>query len=99
MRAAQALRLIHIDAFVEWQHEPLRRRNLMAAWGISAPQASIDLAMFRRAFPHRLAYCLSEKGYRACAGTKPVFAIEDHQRALGAHIASQNAIKLIEALP
>lgn len=63
---AQAMRLIWIDAFLAAGHA-LNRADLVQAFGISVPQASLDLAEFRRRWPWRLAYLADRKVYRAAA--------------------------------
>lgn len=63
MNFARAMRLIWIDAALQTR---LRRRaDLVAAFGISVPQASSDLTAFAGMFPNRMTYDRSAKAYRA----------------------------------
>lgn len=62
---------------LEWISETLRvfgfinREHLERKFGISTPQASADLAAFRRAFPDRMNYDPSSKRYVANPDSKP----------------------------
>lgn len=95
MTRAQILRLIMIDALAEQMPAgaPFRRAMLCEAFGISVPQASLDLACFQRLFPDRLKYDPRKKGYLARPGSTPAFPAET-RAALGGlwpHIAAAEA--------
>ena len=62
MRFSTAFRLVWIDAVLQ-RGDRLRRADLVEAFGISVPQASSDLATYRRLFPGAARYDSSKKGY------------------------------------
>lgn len=71
MTFAQMFRLIWIDTHVaEWGY--INRADLMAAFGISMPQAARDLAAFQNAWPDAIRYDRCAKRYIAGA-TSPIF--------------------------
>ncbi|MBD3785652.1 MAG: hypothetical protein IE922_01600 [Sphingomonadales bacterium] len=72
MKLATKVRMVWIDGSV-LNGRPLRRGHLCEAFGISVPQASLDLGEFRRRWPDRLVYDAAAKVYRAAPGSSPVF--------------------------
>ena len=62
MRFSAAFRLVWIDAVLQ-RGERRRRADLVEAFGISVPQASSDLAAYRRLFPGAARYDKGKKGY------------------------------------
>ncbi|WP_319517275.1 hypothetical protein [uncultured Martelella sp.] len=69
----QTMRLMWIDAFVQTNVDPLRRRHICAAFDISNAQAALDMKRFHALFPGRLTYDATAKGYLAAEGSSPVF--------------------------
>ena len=69
----QTMRLMWIDAFVQTNVAPLRRRHICSAFDISNPQAALDMKRFKELYPGRLKYDATAKGYRAADGSSPVF--------------------------
>ena len=63
MKQAVVFRLIWIDMWVENADFPLRLEHICLTHDISVPQASADLATFKKLFPGRITYDLSAKGY------------------------------------
>lgn len=58
----QHLRILWIDAFCR-ANGCINRSDIVAAWGISAPQATNDLTAFAKAYPRRLRYDVCRKTY------------------------------------
>jgi hypothetical protein len=74
MRFSQHMRLIWIDAtLVATGH--LNRADICDAFGISTPQASLDLRAFQGAFPDRMVYDHRAKLYRR-ASTSQAYPTE-----------------------
>ncbi|WP_180897151.1 hypothetical protein [Martelella soudanensis] len=94
----QTMRLIWIDAFIEAGEFPLRRKHLCFAFDISDAQAAIDLKRFHGLFPDRLDYDRSDKGYRAAAGSSPVFLEVEHSAIFVACARAAHAHDRIAAL-
>lgn len=61
MNISQAMRLIWIDHHV--RGNLLNRSDLINAFGVSPPQASIDITKFRMRHPGRLVYDTSRRCY------------------------------------
>ncbi|TCT34627.1 hypothetical protein [Martelella mediterranea] len=69
----QTMRLLWIDAAVQSEQALLRRADICQTFDISISQAALDLRQFQTAFPGRLEYDRSAKGYRAAAQSMPSF--------------------------
>lgn len=94
----QTMRLIWIDAFIEADDFLLRRKHLCRAFDISNAQAALDLKRFHGLFPGRLDYDRSDKGYRAAAGSAPVFLEVEHSAVFVACARAAQAHDRIAAL-
>jgi hypothetical protein len=71
------LRQIWIDAVVAEDGE-INRASICEAFGISVPQASLDLRLYQHANPGRLFYDRSFKVYRTIEGSKTQFGLMAH---------------------
>ncbi|MGK6310834.1 WYL domain-containing protein [Variovorax sp. DT-64] len=78
---SQDRRLKFIEFRLRWDGR-VNRGDLMEFFGISAPQASADLAKYNEAAPMNLAYDLKAKSYMRTAGFTPMYA----RSALGAYL-------------
>lgn len=61
MRFSQKMRLIWIDAILD--RGRFRRRDLCEAFGVSLPQASLDIQAYRDLHPGKMKYNAHYKGY------------------------------------
>lgn len=84
------MRLIWIDAFLADGHD-LNRSDLMQAFGISLPQAALDLSEFRRRWPWRARYDASRKCYRAGPHVRAIFPADLRLQVLSAASAVKRA--------
>lgn len=71
-RWGQERRLEFIDFRLRWEGQ-LNRSDIIAFFGISVPQASLDIASYLELAPGNLAYDRREKVYLAQDGFSPVF--------------------------
>ncbi|HCM5830586.1 WYL domain-containing protein [Klebsiella pneumoniae] len=69
----QDRRLEFIDFRLLWEGR-LNRADITAFFGISVPQASLDLAKYQEIAPDNVLYDRNQKSYVASANFKPVFA-------------------------
>jgi hypothetical protein len=72
-RWGQGRRMEFIDSRLCWEGR-LNRTDLTEFFGISIPQASLDLAKYAEVAPGNAVYDLSQKAYLATADFKPRFA-------------------------
>lgn len=91
---SQLMRLVWIDAFLAAGHE-LNRADVMQAFGVSVPQASADIAEFRRRWPWRCTYDGSRKAYRAPRPGGAVFPADLRATVLAAALAVKRARGLV----
>jgi len=77
----QARRLEFIDVRLRWDGR-LNRADLTGFFGISVPQASIDLARYMEAAPQNLHYDGTSKSYAPTPAFEPAFASGDPHRYL-----------------
>lgn len=84
-------RLEFIDARLRWEGR-LNRGDLMAFFGISVPQSSKDIALYRELAPLNLVYDPSERVYRAGPAFEAQFASSDACHYLSALLASQTGV-------
>ena len=91
MRFSTAFRLVWIDAVLR-RGDRLVRADLVEAFGISVPQASSDLATYRRLFPGAARYDKGKKGY--FSDGPPAFGGGAHDAVLNA----QRTVKLSRAV-
>lgn len=78
---AARVRLAYVDHLLTTCGQ-VNRSDLMVAFGISAPQASIDFTNFKAAFCGRMAYDLSSKQYFP-SRDEAVFSAEQRFAAAG----------------
>jgi hypothetical protein len=72
LRWGEEARLRAIDAAAFWEGR-VNRAGLMRRFGISVPQATIDLRAYQRLAPDNLCYDTREKAYLATEAFKPLF--------------------------
>jgi WYL domain len=78
---SQERRLEFVDYRLQWEGQ-LNRSDLMGVFGISVPQASLDLARYMELAPENMRYDRSARVYLAEEGFKPVFNTGDPGRYL-----------------
>lgn len=71
-RFAIIVRMMWIDEVIE-EDGQINRSDIMRAFGLSNPQASLDLKRYMAANPRRIAYDPSARCYIKIEGTKPLF--------------------------
>jgi len=92
MTRFQATRMIWIDAWLERSPDlGLRRAHLQLAFDISTPQAALDFRRFAEAYPGRLFYDASKKGYFPASGSGRVFEPWQHEAVFAAGRAAKAA--------
>ena len=69
---AVIVRMMWIDDVVDSEGQ-INRADIMRAFAISAPQASLDLRRYMATNPRRIAYDVRAKTYVQIEGTKPLF--------------------------
>lgn len=77
----QERRLEFIDFRLLWEGR-LNRADITGFFGISVPQASLDLAKYQELAPDNVSYDRNQKSYIANACFKPVFATFESNRYL-----------------
>lgn len=87
MSFAAKMRQVWIDAMLD-QGGLLRRADICEAFGISVPQASIDLNSYRAAHPEMITYDPTAKGYRR-AGQESAYPQSTHDAVRQAQAAVQ----------
>lgn len=80
-RWGQERRLEFIDYRLRWDGQ-LNRSDLTAFFGISVPQASLDLSEYTKRAPDNLEYDTSVKIYKATSNFEPLFASTALERYL-----------------
>ena len=78
---SQERRLEFVDYRLQWEGQ-LNRSDLMDLFGISVPQASLDLARYMELAPENMRYDRSARVYLAGERFKPVFNTGDPGRYL-----------------
>lgn len=78
---AQTVRMMWIDNVIDEDGE-IGRGDIMAAFGISTPQASADLRRYMAKNPRRIAYDTHAKRYMVIEGTRPLFPQRARSAAL-----------------
>lgn len=78
---SQERRLEFIDYRLQWEGQ-LNRSDLMDLFGISVPQASLDVARYMELAPENMCYDRSARVYLAAERFKPVFNTGDPGRYL-----------------
>lgn len=90
-RWGQDRRLEFIDFRLRWEGR-LNRGDLMAYFGISVPQASLDISRYRELAPHNLAYDPSARVYVATPDFAPVFPTSSPSRFLNEVLARASGV-------
>lgn len=80
-RWGQERRLEFIDYRLNWDGQ-INRSNLTDFFGISVPQASLDLTEYTKMAPANMEYDTRARVYRATAAFKPAFASSSLERYL-----------------
>lgn len=87
----QGRRLEFIDFRLRWD-KTFNRSDLTTHFGISVPQASMDIAKYTQLAGHNLAYDRSLRTYRATDGYTPVVGNTAPQRYLNELLASEQGL-------
>jgi predicted DNA-binding transcriptional regulator YafY len=90
-RWGQERRLAFIDFRLQWEGR-LNRSHLIQFFGISVPQASIDLAHYRELAPQNLSYDHSSRTYLVAEGFHPISAESNPKRYLDELLALESGI-------
>lgn len=91
-RWGQERRLEFIEYRLRWNGH-LNRADLTSYFGISVPQASLDLAEYSRRAPNNLEYDHSTRMYLATAGLKPLFPGTNERRYLDDLVRAESGIQ------
>lgn len=95
-RWGQDRRLEFIDFRLQWEGR-LNRSDLMTHFGISVPQASLDIARYRELAPSNLVYDASARVYVATPNFKPVYSTSSSSRFLNEVLATVSGVLEPEA--
>jgi hypothetical protein len=95
-RWGQERRLEFIDFRLRWEGR-LNRGDLMAFFGISVPQASLDIARYLETAPANLTYDRSARVYVATDAFKPLYSSSSPSRYLSELLAFEAGILQPEA--
>ncbi len=87
----QERRLEFIDFRLRWD-KTVNRSDLKSHFGISTPQASLDIAKYTQLAPSNLTYDRSSRTYRATADYAPVIGNTSPQRYLNELLACSSGI-------
>jgi len=87
----QDRRLAFIDFRLQWDGR-INRSDLIDFFGISVPQASIDLARYLEQAPENLSYDRRSRAYLAADDFRPVCAESQSQKYLNELLASETGI-------
>lgn len=90
-RWGQERRLAFIDFRLRWEGR-INRSDLTEFFGISVPQASLDIARYTELAPENLVYDRSSRVYQATAEFHPVHAATQPQRYLNELLASATGV-------
>lgn len=90
-RWGQDRRLEFIDFRLRWEGR-LNRSDLMAYFGISVPQASLDISRYRELAPGNLAYDASARVYAATPSFEPVYSTSSPSRFLNEVLARVSGV-------
>lgn len=77
---AVIVRLMWIDGVIDNDGE-INRSEISQAFGISTPQASLDLRRYMELNPGRIAYDVRGKRYVQVEGTRPLYKPEQQEAA------------------
>ena len=90
-RWGQQRRLEFVEFRLRWEGR-LNRADLMAYFGISVPQASLDISRYRELAPGNLTYDASARVYVAAADFRPIFATSSPSRFLNDVLARVSGV-------
>src|SRR5262245_47444799 len=91
-RWGQDRRLEFIEYRLRWNGH-LNRADLTSFFGISVPQASLDVAEYARRAPNNLEYDHSTRMYVAKDGLEPLFPGTNEQRYLDDLVRAESGIQ------
>lgn len=97
-------RLEFIDFRIFWEGA-IRRADLVDKFGVSVPQASLDLAKYRESAPSNIEYDASRKSYIAGKNFKPIFFKPNPARylaqlqAIGENVISVDDTLMSSSIP
>lgn len=74
-------RLKFIDFRLYWNGR-VNRRDLQSQFGISVPQASLDIGRYQRLAPQNLTYDKNQKCYLPTQDYKPIFGVDNAEQCL-----------------
>ena len=92
---AVIVRLMWIDGVIENDGE-INRREISQAFGISTPQASLDLRRYMELNPGRIAYDVRGKRYVQVDGSRPLY--KSAQQEAAAEMVRQVDAAILRAL-
>jgi predicted DNA-binding transcriptional regulator YafY len=87
----QERRLQFIDFRLRWEGR-LNRKDLIAHFGVSVPQASLDISKYLELAPNNLAYDASSKSYRSSSNFRPMFSESSAARYLSELLATKTGL-------
>ena len=90
-RWGQERRLEFIDFRLRWEGR-LNRGDLMAFFGISVPQASLDIAKYLELAPENAAYDRSGKVYMPTESFRPIYPTNEPSRFLDELLARATGV-------
>lgn len=94
-RWGQDRRLEFIEYRLRWAGH-LNRSDLTEFFGISVPQASLDLAEYARRAPGNLTYDRSTRTYVLASGFHPLFTGTNHERYLNDLLREAHAVESVD---
>lgn len=95
LRWREQLRLQFIDWRLRWDAR-LNRADLTNFFGVSVPQASLDIAAYQALSPGAMRYDRSAKVYVATEGFRPIFATSDAAHFLNELLAIHTGLVGVE---
>ena len=95
-RWSQERRLEFIDYRLRWDGR-LNRSDLIDFFGISIPQASLDIARYSELAPANIRYDRSGRVYLAGEDFEPVYAVGSSQRFLGDVLAQAAGLSSLDS--
>ena len=91
VRWGQDRRLAFIDFRLQWDGR-INRSDLTQFFGISVPQASLDLARYQEQAPQNLTYDRRSRAYLVADGFHPIYAESHPKRYLDELLASETGV-------
>lgn len=87
----QERRLQFIDFRLRWERR-LNRKDLIEHFGVSVPQASLDIAKYLELAPDNLSYDLSTRSYHSTNNFLPIFPLSSASRYLAELLATRTGV-------